>query len=114
MTLIVPTVFLAITLTAGLYLYFDGTPKIKPRDNFVEISAGQTVTPEDLVITDKSYGIRIVSAVWENRTMNGIEIDPFGSSFTVTQGEGIIFVTLYAQHRYSGENVFETVVVICE
>lgn len=114
MLLAVSAAYLIIPTAIGIYMYVDGSPKIKPRENFVEISTGQTVTPEDLVIIDKSYGIRIISAVWEGNTSEGITISGFGTSFTVTEGEGMMFVTLYAQSGYVGKSVFETVCVICE
>lgn len=111
--LIILALYVTISLGWGLYTYMDGTPKITPYEG-VKITVGQVVTPDDLVLVERSHGTFISYVGWESGGRQGISLAEDGSSFTVTEGQGVLEVLIYARKGESGEDRDKMVTVICE
>ncbi len=111
--LIILAVYVVVSLGWGLYTYMEGTPKITPYED-VRITAGQVVTPDDLALVERSHGTFISAACWESGSRLGISVAEDGSSFTVTEGQGVLEVYVYARKGDNGEDRDAKVTVHCE
>lgn len=110
-------IILAICVAAylgwGLYSYMAATPEITPYEN-IKITSGQVVTVDELALVERSGGTFISAVGWESGSRLGITLAEDGSSFTVTEGQGVLEVIVYAQKNGDGEDRDKTVRVICE
>ena len=111
--LIILALYVTISLGWELHTYMEGTPKITPYEN-VKITVGQVVTPDDLALIERSHGTFIYSANWESGSRLGISVAEDGSSFTVTEGQGVLEVLIYARKGDNGEDRDKMIRVICE
>lgn len=111
--LIILALYVTISLGWGLYTYMEGTPKITPYEG-VKITAGQVVTVDELALVERSHGKFISAACWESGDRLGISVAEDGSSFTVTEGQGVLEVYVYARKGDNGEDRDAKVTVLCE
>ena len=108
--LLLLAIYVVGSLIWGLHSYMAATPRITPYED-ITITVGQTVTPDDLALIERSQGARITGVTWENDSTRGIVRESDGSSFTVTEGEGIIYVHIFAEKNKGGEDRDKTIAV---
>lgn len=113
MLLLILAVFVVGSLVIGLNIYMADTPRITPYEN-VTITAGQTVTYDDIALIEKSQGTRIVGAWWKGGDDKGITLSEDSNSFVVTEGEGTLLVEIHAQGGEKGEDAREAVEITCK
>ena len=89
------------------------TPRITPYEDVV-ITHGQVVTVDELALVERSHGTFISAACWESGDRLGISVAEDGSSFTVTEGQGVLEVYVYARKGDNGEDRDAKVTVLCE
>ena len=106
--LLILAVFVTGSLFINLYSYLESTPRITPYEN-ITINTGKEIYPEDIALIEKSHGTIIKRVCWENGSIQGITVKDDGSSFVVTEGEGILEVYIFAQKGESGEDAYETI-----
>lgn len=111
--LLILAIYVTVSLGWGLYTYMEGTPKITPYED-IKITAGQIVTIDELALVERSHGVFISAVCWESGDRQGILVAEDGSSFTVTEGQGVLEVYVYARKGDNGEDRDEKVTVICE
>ncbi len=111
--LLILAIYVTVSLGWGVYSYMEATPKITPYED-VKITVGQIVTADDIALIERSRGTTIRNVCWESGGSEGISVAADGTSFTVTEGKGILEVLVYAKKGKGGEDRDETVRVICE
>lgn len=111
--LLILAVFVTGSLLINLNTYMADTPRITPYEN-VTITAGQTVTYDDIALVEKSLGTRIVGVWWEGGSVGGIALSEDKQSFTITGGKGTLLVEIHAQGGEKGEDAREAVEITCK
>ena len=113
MFLLILAIFVTGSLFLGLHSYLAATPRITPYEN-VTITAGKTVTIDDIALVEKSLGTKITGVWWEGGSIGGIDLSEDRQSFTITDGEGVLFAEILAQGDKGGEDAREAVEIICK
>lgn len=111
--LIILAVYVTVSLGWELYSYMESTPKIIPYED-VKITVGQVVTADDIALIERSRGTTIKDVCWESGSREGISVAEDGTSFTITEGEGVLEVLVYARKGESGEDRDKLIRVTCE
>lgn len=111
--LLILAVFVVGSLFINLHTYIADTPRITPYENVI-ITAGQTVTYDDIALIEKSQGTRIVGAWWKGGDDKGITLSEDSKSFVVTEGEGTLLVEIHAQGGEKSEDAREAVEITCK
>lgn len=111
--LLILAIYVTVSLGWGVYSYMEATPKITPYED-VKITVGQIITADDIALIERSHGTFISAVCWESGDRQGISVAEDGSSFTVTEGQGVLEVYIYARKGDNGEDRDEKVTVICE
>lgn len=99
----------------GLYLAHDYTRrcvKITPKTEISEIEVGKTYSIEDffLIEREKNTDERIIRITWSDGSSDNIEIGEDGR-FTVTEGYGILVISLDDRNADSPESTEASVSV---